>query len=119
MIPTTWIPHRRADDDELLGYLQPVDGAADRFRPVTLFGYPLGDESDEFDARQVLDSTGLSYLAGRWLLTLDGWPDPVAVEIVEASSERLRLQNVDYFHEADVGKVFVLDVPPGDVLRRQ
>jgi hypothetical protein len=119
MIPATWIPYRRAEDDELLGYLRPVDGSTDRFLPVTVFGYPLGDEADEHDAQQVLDSTGLGYLASRWLLTLDGRSDPVSVEIVEASPERLRVRNVDYGYEADIGKVFVLDVPPGDALRLQ
>ncbi len=118
MIPSHWIPYRRAEDDELLGYLRPVDGSIDLFRPVTVFGYPLGDEADEYDAQQVLDSTGLSYLAGRWLLTLDGRPEPVSVEIVEAGPQRLRVQNVDYGYDADLGKIFVLDVPPGDALRR-
>ncbi len=92
MIPTTWIPYRRAEDDELLGYLRPVDGSANRFLPVTVFGNPLGDEADEHEAQQVLDSTGLSYLAGRWLLTLAGRPEPLAVEIVEASPEQLRVK---------------------------
>jgi len=119
MIPTTWIPYRRAEDNEILGYLRPVDGSANRFLPVTVFGYPLGDEADEHDAQQVLESTGLSYLAGRWLLTLDGRPEPLAVEIVEASPERLCVKNVDYGYEADFGKTFFLAVPPGEALRRQ
>lgn len=119
MIPATWIPYRRAEDDELLGYLRPVDGAVDRFLPVTVFGYPLGDDAEEGDAQRVLDSTGLSYLAGRWLLTVDGRSEPLAVEIVEASPEQLRVKNVDYGHEADIGKIFVLEVPPGPALRRQ
>lgn len=85
MIPATWRPYRRAEDDELLGYLRPVDDLAERFVPVTVFGYPLGNEADEHDAQHVLDSVGLSYLADRWLLTLDEHPDPISVEIVEAS----------------------------------
>ena len=72
--------------------------------PSRCSGYPLGDEADEHDAQQVLESTGLSYLASRWLLTLDGRPEPVSVEIVEASPERLRVKNVDYGYEADIGR---------------
>ncbi|MEU8663739.1 hypothetical protein [Actinoplanes philippinensis] len=118
MIPATWIPHRRAEDNELLGYLSPVEGVADRFVPLTVFGHPLGDEGDEHDARQILDETGLSYIASRWSLTLGGRPEPISVEIVEASPERLRVRNVDYGYEGDIGDIFVVDVPPGDVLRR-
>ncbi|WP_246612885.1 hypothetical protein [Paractinoplanes bogorensis] len=116
MIPADWMPHRRGEDDELLGYLRPVD---DRFRPVTVFGYPLGDVTDEHEARQILDAVGLSYLAGRWLLALDGRPEPIAVEIVEASPERLRVKNVDFGFEENIGAIFTLDVPPGDALRLQ
>src|SRR3954462_15094119 len=103
MIPATWLPYRRAEDDELLGYLRPVDGLADRFVPVTVFGYPLGDEADRHDAQQVLEATGLSYLAGAWLLTVEGRAEPVVVEIVEASPERVRLKNVDYGYDGDIG----------------
>jgi hypothetical protein len=119
MIPATWIPYRRAEDNELLGYMRPVEGMTNRFVPVTVFGHPLGTEADEYDTQQVLDATGLSYLASRWLLTLDGRPEPVSVEIVEASPEQLRVKNVDYGYEGNIGEIFVLDVPPGDALRRQ
>lgn len=120
MIPATWIPYRRSEDDELLGYLSPVEGAADRFVPLTVFGHPLSDEEvDEQDARLVLDATGLSYIADRWLLDLEGRLEPISVEIVEASPERLRVRNIDYGYEGNIGDIFVLDVPPGDVLRRQ
>jgi hypothetical protein len=118
VIPATWIPHRRAEDDELLGYLCPVGDPAERFVPVTIFGAPLGAETDQDDAAQVLESAGLSYLAGRWMLTRDDHPDPIAVEIVEASPQRVRVQNVDPNYEADYGAVFVLDVPVNGALQR-
>src|SRR4051794_22350188 len=119
VIPVTWIPHRRAEDDELLGYLCPVEGPADRFVPLTVFGYPLADATDEHDAQQVLDSVGLSYLADRWLLTVDGHPDPISVEIVEAGPDQVRVKNVDFSSPADIGKVFALGVPVGGALRRR
>jgi hypothetical protein len=36
VIPQTWTPYRRDEDDELLGYLVPVGDA--RAEPVTVFG---------------------------------------------------------------------------------
>lgn len=119
MIPVTSIPHRRDEDDELVGYLCPVEHSDDRFVPVTLFGYPLADEGDEADGRRMLESVGLSYLADRWLLTLSGRPDPISVEIVEASPDQVQVKNVDFGYEADFGKVFVLGVPVNGELRRQ
>jgi hypothetical protein len=113
------MPYRRAEDDELLGYLCPVDDSAERFVPVTVFGYPLGNEADEHDAQHVLDSVGLSYLADRWLLTLDEHPDPISVEIVEASPDQVRVKNVDFSYPADIGQIWVLSVPVSGPLRRQ
>jgi hypothetical protein len=119
MIPPTWVEHRRAEDNELLGYLRPDDGASGKFIPVTVFGYPLGDLADECDAGQVLESVGLSYLADRWSLTLDGRAEPISVQIVEASPEQLLVKNVDFGYEGDIGKIFVLDVPADGRLRHR
>lgn len=118
MIPQTWIEHRRSDDNELLGYLRPVDDEASQFIPVTVFGYPLGDPADAYDAQQVLESVGLSYLADRWLLTLDGRAEPISVQIVEASPQRLLVKNVDFGYDGDIGKIFGLAVPEDGRLRR-
>src|SRR5665811_555539 len=60
MIPSTWTKYHRDDDGELLGYFVPE---GERHVPVTIFGYRLGDAGDEYDAEQVLEGTGLSYLA--------------------------------------------------------
>lgn len=108
MIPHDWIAHHREDDGELLGYLRPVNGG---FQPVTLFGQPLGDAVDEHDAAAVLDGIGLSYLAGRWRLTLPGRPEPIAVQVVEANPDRVRVKNVDPGYEGDVREIFTLPVP--------
>nr|BFE60898.1 hypothetical protein GCM10020063_054240 [Dactylosporangium thailandense] len=119
MIDGAWREYRRDEDDELLGYLRPVPGEPDRFVPVTVFGHPLGEAGDEFDAERVLDAIGLSYLADRWLLTIPGRAEPVAVEIVEASPEQVRLRSVDFGYEGDIGTIFTLATPPGDALQRQ
>jgi hypothetical protein len=119
VIPDGWIPHRRAEDDELLGFLRPVDDSPGRFVPVTVFGYPLAAASDEDDAQAVLESFGLSYLADTWLLDVAGHPDPISVQIVEASPERVRVKNVDFSYQADYGKEFTLTAPVDPTLRRR
>ncbi len=112
MIPAHWARHHRREDNELLGYLCPVQDAPGWFVPVTLFGHPLGGPSKEEDARQRLDRAGLDYLAQNWLLSLPGHPDPITVQIVEATPQQLRVKNIDYgYTEADIGRIFVLDVP--------
>jgi hypothetical protein len=106
VIPQDWLPHHREEDGELLGYLRPVD---DGFVPVTLFGHPLGEAGDEYDAAAVLDEIGLSYLAGRWLLTVADRPEPVAVQVVEVDADQVRVKSIDYGYE--IGAVFTLPVP--------
>jgi hypothetical protein len=112
VIPQTWIEHRRAEDNELVGYLRPVDDAPGQYIPVTVFGYALGEPTDEYDAQQILESVGLSCLADRWLLTPDGRSEPISVQIVEASPLHLVVKTVDFGYEGDIGTTFVLDVPP-------
>jgi hypothetical protein len=82
MIPSAWREHRRQDDDELLGYILPTDEA---FQARTVFGYPVGAVCDQQHAEQTLESIGLSYLAERWLLSIDGRDEPITVQIVEAT----------------------------------
>jgi len=113
-----WREHRRDEDDELLGFLRPVPGEPGRFVPVTVFGHPLGEAGDADDAGRVLDAVGLSYLADRWLLTIPERAEPIAVQIVEASPQRVRLRSVDFGYEGDIGTIFTLPAPPGDALRR-
>lgn len=124
MIPQTWVPYHREEDDELLGYLVPVGDALDqRVVPVTVFGHPLADVSDVEDAGQVLGAVGLSYLADRWMLTL---PEDsaqrdatrIAVQIVEATPTRLVVQSVDFGYEGDYGTRFELEVPDTGRLSR-
>lgn len=115
MIPSHWTEYRRDDDGELLGYLVSEDSL---HTPVTVFGYRLADAGDEYDAGQVLEGIGLSYLADTWLLSLEGRDEPINVQIVEASPERLRVKSVDYGYEEDYGTIFDLAVPESGRLRR-
>lgn len=112
MIPAHWPRHRRREDNELLGYLRPVEEALGQFVPVTPVGYPLSGPGSEDHARQCLESAGLDYLAQDWLLSLPGRPDPIAVQIVEATPQHLRVKNIDYgYPDADISHIFVLGVP--------
>ena len=112
MIPSTWREHRRQDDAELLGYMVP---AGDGFRANTVFGHPVGGASDQDDAEQTLESTDLSYLAERWLLTIDDRGEPITVQIVEATpatvTVTVTVKSVDYGYEGLYGTTFSLDVP--------
>lgn len=106
-----WVPHRREEDGELLGYLVP---SSDKYVPVTVFGYVLGDPTDFEDAAEVLESVGMSYLAERWWLRRDdGW---LAVEIVEASPDGVVVQSVDFGNDVSYGQRFRLDAPVADGL---
>ena len=108
MIPAHWLAYSREDDGELLGYLDDGDGGV---QARTVFGHALGATGERADAVRVLDSVGLSYLAERWLLTLPDRDDPITVQIVEASPERLVVTSVDYGFEGDYGTPFTLEVP--------
>lgn len=115
MIPAHWIPYRREQDGELLGYLAESDGET---VPMTVFGHPLAAAGDRDSAERVLDSVGLSYLAEKWLLRLPGRGEPIWVQIAEASPERLVVQSVDYGYEANYGTRFQLNVPEPGALSR-
>ena len=108
MIPSTWREHRREDDHELLGYIAPAD---EGFQACTIFGYPVGAVSDHGEAEQRLESIGLSYLAERWLLSIDGRDEPITVQIVEVTPVKVTAKSVDYGYEGDYGTTFTLDVP--------
>lgn len=109
VIPSTWTPHYRDDDGELIGYLQPA--SAELVIPVTVFGYPLDEACEERAADQVLEQHGLSYLADRWKLRVPG--GTIEVVISEASPDRLVLANADFHHVvgAPIGHKYVLGVP--------
>ena len=102
-----WIEHRREDDGEPVGFLAPT---GDRFIPMTVFGAALAEPSDRVGAEDALDASGLSYLADRWRLQVDEQTH-TEVEIVEASPERVVVQNVDIGSGLDHGHRFALTAP--------
>ncbi|MEO6957212.1 MAG: hypothetical protein ABI137_10770 [Antricoccus sp.] len=110
MIPQNWVAYRRAEDNEILGYLTPSDDI-DLVVPVTLFGYPLSEPTDKDCASDVLEAIGLAYLAEPWLLTTDQHPEPMKVQIVEASPERVVVKGADYGAMEWFNFSFFLEVP--------
>lgn len=111
-LASEWIEHRRADDNELIGFLVP-DG--EWFRPVTVFGYPIAASAAREAAEEELDQRGLRYLAERWTLQLEG-QSPIQVEIVEANPHQVVVKNVDFSSGLDHGTRFTIQAPVHDQL---
>ena len=103
-----WTPVRRSDG-ELIGFL--AENSAG-WRPLTVFGHPIGDVVDREDAESRLHATGMSYLAEKWELR-DGahW---ITAQLVEASPAGVTVQLVDFFEHADrYGERHTLAAPVG------
>ncbi|HWI30419.1 MAG TPA: hypothetical protein VNT50_02945 [Microbacterium sp.] len=92
MIPADWTPHRRPEDRELLGWIRP-DG--ELWVAVSLLGHDASEPIEWLDAEQVLESTGLSWLAGIWMLEREG-DAPLRVKIVEVTPERVVVKTDDF-----------------------
>lgn len=110
MTPTpyadSWLPVHR-EDGELIGF---VGEEAGGWRPLTVFGHPLGEVGDRESAEERLHAVGMSYLAEKWELR-DG-EDWISAQLVEASPSSVTVQFVDFFEHADrYGERQTLAVP--------
>ena len=112
MIPNSWIPHYRASDGELVGYL---DGADLDVMPRTLFGYPLADPGSVAEAVQVLETRGLSCLSERWELMLDSG-ERVPVLIMSAYADAVVVVETEYGYFGPDSPRHTLAAPTGDRL---
>ena len=93
MIPSTWTPHRRADDGEVVGYLAPASEGL--VVPMSLLGHAL-------DA---------------WRYVGDG--DDLRVRIVHVTASHVVLKHEDFGDMSHrYGENFSLPLPAGDVLQR-
>jgi hypothetical protein len=108
MIPAGWEPYERLSDGEVLGYLAPAGD--DLVQPVSVFGYPLAQPGDRYDAEARLEGLGLSYLAEPWVLRHPERTEPVRVRILEARPDLLRLQ-VFFTEGIYSGERFTLEPP--------
>ena len=114
MIPTTWTPYRRAEDDELLGYLDDGPGGV---APLTLFGVPLAEPGPVEDAERTLEARGLAALAEPWLLRrADG--DEVRVAVVAAYPDRVLVVPAPYGFADPAERPVVVAAEDGAALLR-
>ncbi len=112
MIPSTWVPHFRERDGELVGYL---DGIQPAVVPRTLFGYPLAAAGPADDAVRVLEERGLACLGERWVLTRDDG-EQVDVLIMSAYADRVELVETTYGFHGPGSPRHSLPAPTGDRL---
>lgn len=92
MIPSTWIPHFRESDGELVGYLDGIDPTV---TPRTLFGFALASACPVGEAVRLLDARGLACLGERWLLQRDDGKK-VDVRIMSAYADRVEVVETEY-----------------------
>jgi hypothetical protein len=86
VIPSDWVPHRRAADAELVGYLRRDPSGT---TPLNLFGHPLTGPGEPARAVAVLEARGLASLAEAWWLGRG--EEAVEVRILEAFPDRVRV----------------------------
>ena len=101
------------DDGELVGFVRPTEGG---WAIETVFGHELGRFEHRGDAETSLAAAGLAYLADRWRLADE---DDLAVQIVEASPERVTVQVVDFGAPERYGQRISLEAPVGQRLRHE
>lgn len=112
MIPSTWVPHYRASDGELVGYLEGADPAV---VPRTLFGYPLAEAVAMGDAVKILEQRGLLCLAERWDLRLESG-ESVPVLIMSAYADKVVVVETEYGYFGPDSPRHTLAAPTGDRL---
>lgn len=113
VIPGDWIPHRRGEDRELLGWIRP-DG--DGWVAVSLLGREITGAVEWLDAEEALESAGLSWLAEIWML--EGIAaEPLRVRLVEVTPDRVVAQTDDYGAIDVPVERFELPWPPPEGLR--
>ena len=90
-VPSDWITHRRGDG-ELLGWMRPE---GDGFVAIDLLGRAVTATVDWLDAEEILESTGIGYLADPYELQLDdgSW---VRVRLTEVTQAAIRVKTEDW-----------------------
>jgi hypothetical protein len=109
-----WIEHRRSDDGERVGWMQPVD---EGFIAIDLLGRRRTSVVDWMLAEEALDELGLGYLADPHELQLDdgSW---LRVRIAEVSSDAIRVKKDDWGDMNATQIYFTVSFPvPEDQLR--
>ncbi|WP_156761291.1 hypothetical protein [Microbacterium karelineae] len=73
-----WIPHRRASDGELVGWIRPI---GDAWQAMSLFAQAVADPADWDVAEDALEDASLAWMAEPWILERGG--RAVRVRLVE------------------------------------
>lgn len=109
-----WIEHRRSDDGERVGWMQPV---GDGFVAIGLLGHPRTDAVDWLDAEENLDALGIGYLADPYELRLESG-DWLRVRIAEVSTSGIPVKKDDWGDMTAAQIYYAVPFPaPEDVLR--
>lgn len=111
MIPSDWMPHRRADG-ETVGF---VRAAGDDFQPMDLFGRPLAAPVDWLAAEEVLDAHTIAWIDEPWLLSTDD--GEVRVRVVEVTPARIRVKLDDFGDVTASARSWEVPVPETGRLR--
>ena len=107
-----WIEHRRGDG-ERLGWMRQE---GEKFVPVDLLGRDLSGPLDWLAAEELLEETGIGYLADPYELRLDDgrW---LRVRLTEVSTERIVVKKDDYGAIDAPQRIYTLAFPIPESLR--
>lgn len=111
VIPTDWMPHRRADR-EVVGFVRAV---GDAFQPMDLFGRPIAEPSEWLAAEETLDAQTIGWIDQPWLLQVDG--ADVRVRVVEVTPARIRVKLDDFGDVTASARFWEVPVPETGRLR--
>ncbi|MGN6426724.1 hypothetical protein [uncultured Leifsonia sp.] len=107
-----WIEHRRGDG-ERLGWMRQE---GEKFVPVDLLGRDLSGPLDWLAAEELLEETGIGYLAGMFELRLDDG-SLLRVRLAEVSPTRIVAKKDDFGAVGIPQVYFTLPFPMPDTLR--
>ena len=81
----TWLAVKR-DDNEIVGYLEPLDESYDKVCPRSVLGHPVIASCDYMDGEELLLERGIGELANQWALHPSVHGEQVPLAILEVSA---------------------------------
>ncbi|MGO3148588.1 hypothetical protein ACTXJX_00530 [Glutamicibacter ardleyensis] len=82
---STWLAVKR-DNNEIVGYLEPLDEAYDKVCPRSVLGHPVLVACDYMDGEELLLERGIGELANQWALHVVDPSEKVPLAIIEVSA---------------------------------
>ena len=83
---STWLAVKR-DDNEIVGYLEPLDAAYDKVCPRSVLGHPVIDACGYMDGEELLLERGICELANHWALQATDPREQMPLAILEVSAQ--------------------------------